>query len=88
MSRPEAKGIVGRVGGIEKEGEFIDANGVGVRGGFSEELYSVVKGMGGAKDVMSVLLSGGWEKGSLSDWEGEELIIQGDGVGLKHGEEL
>ena len=73
MSHPEAKGVVVGVGGIEKEGRLIDANGVDIRGVFSEEFDGVVEGVGGAKDIMSVFLIRSWEKGSLGCRERGDL---------------
>ena len=55
---------------------------------FSKELDDVVEGVVCAKNVLSIVLSVSWEECSLSVGEGKELIVQGDGVRLKRGEEL
>ena len=65
VSLPEAKGVVVWVGGIEEEGELIAANGVDIRGVFSEEFDGVVECVAGAEDVVFVFRLGGWEKGFL-----------------------
>ena len=46
-----------------------------------------MEGVVGAEDVVSVLLSGGWEESSLSGREGEELIMREYGVGIKCGKQ-
>ena len=55
---------------------------------FSKELDDVVEGVVCAKNVLSIVLSVSWEEGFLGVREDEELIVQGDGVRLKRGEEL
>ena len=57
------------VGGIEEERNFIDAKGVGGGGRGSEELDGVMEGVVGSEDVVSVLLDGGGEKGSIGNGE-------------------